>query len=833
MFDPKRLQEILVQQKQVLTRLEQEADVIISSDLTKENERLKSELAKAEDSLAKKSEELAVVKAQSTQYKNALFEQVYSRKITILNKAEETNRIYFAADVAGETHRLEHLQQHLHQRAVQLKQQLEKHNCKARDELITKIDTLTAETAEAVKVARQEAAKAYESHQAYSAEYFAGLKQEQITDEVVESIAKKNSLEAFVGGNLINKIGIVFIILGLITVSRFAVLAMSDLMRALLMAAISLAFLVAGEFLNRKKPNVFSLGLTSTGVAGLYVSLSISYFVFGIVGMIPALILCILITAGAFALSMRYNSQTIAAFALVGGYIPMTSIFGNATLVYSAMVYFVVLNLFVFLLSFYKKWRVSMFMGFAFNLIGTIVIVSEVHSIWLHDSQAISAIIYVMFAFAIYTVIPIISNYRTKNPFSTADVVLLTMNTVISSIIMYVVLIAFSFDYLHGAAAVVFAITYLGLGKLMQLYFVKEKHTAAMFYITGLTFTVLVVPLQFDFMWLTFGWLVQAVLMSVYGILKDHRRIKLAGYIVGWLCFVSFVLFDITRMDALFAYRYLAVTLGSIGILVALAYKGRLYSVTEKIYKYVVLINVWFYLIYLIGRSQGFAKEQLMYTGFNSGSVLISLGILITFLFALLLVRLPVIADKGMKIISLWISSFGILAVVFYLQVGTHMNGRSIGTIIISTLIIVILCAFALNAMRLLLVFFAVEYKMSVEWVPFGISAFFLMLLTQVLVVQYSVPFTSIAISIIFVIAALLWIIFGFVKRYVFMRRFGLGLSILAVAKLFLVDLPGLTDGHRIVSYFAFGATLLGISFVYQYFRKHFVLKIEKEESGE
>jgi uncharacterized membrane protein len=53
----------------------------------------------------------------------------------------------------------------------------------------------------------------------------------------------------------------------------------------------------------------------------------------------------------------------------------------------------------------------------------------------------------------------------------------------------------------------------------------------------------------------------------------------------------------------------------------------------------------------------------------------------------------------------------------------------------------------------------------------------------------------------------------------------------LAVAKLFLIDLPDLTGGYRIISYFAFGATLLGISFVYQYFSKQFALKLDVEES--
>ena len=67
---------------------------------------------------------------------------------------------------------------------------------------------------------------------------------------------------------------------------------------------------------------------------------------------------------------------------------------------------------------------------------------------------------------------------------------------------------------------------------------------------------------------------------------------------------------------------------------------------------------------------------------------------------------------------------------------------------------------------------------------------------------------------------ALLWIILGFIKRYALLRLFGLGLSLLAVAKLFLVDLHTLTQGFRIISYFALGVVLVAISFVYQYFNK-------------
>jgi len=50
-----------------------------------------------------------------------------------------------------------------------------------------------------------------------------------------------------------------------------------------------------------------------------------------------------------------------------------------------------------------------------------------------------------------------------------------------------------------------------------------------------------------------------------------------------------------------------------------------------------------------------------------------------------------------------------------------------------------------------------------------------------------------------------------------------------AVAKLFLLDLTGLTQLQRIISYFVLGGVLVGISFVYQYFNRQLEFKMKDE----
>jgi hypothetical protein len=141
------------------------------------------------------------------------------------------------------------------------------------------------------------------------------------------------------------------------------------------------------------------------------------------------------------------------------------------------------------------------------------------------------------------------------------------------------------------------------------------------------------------------------------------------------------------------------------------------------------------------------------------------------------------------------------------------------------TAILAVLGVFSVLVVRDAMRIIVTERKKGIEWLPLVVSGYFVVLLSQNLIAQYNLSFSSAAISVIYVLASLAWIIFGFVRRFAFIRRFGLALAIFAVAKLFLIDLATLTQGYRIVSYFALGVTLIAISFVYQYFSKRLELK--------
>ena len=176
-----------------------------------------------------------------------------------------------------------------------------------------------------------------------------------------------------------------------------------------------------------------------------------------------------------------------------------------------------------------------------------------------------------------------------------------------------------------------------------------------------------------------------------------------------------------------------------------------------------------------------------------------------------------------MKGIAIIIYTIGLMD-SFFLNFGSPVRGSlervTTGISIIGTIELVVIAILAILALRDLVLSLVIEGKLGIEWYPFIISSYLVVVLTQNLITQYGLEFNSAVISIIYLITAFAWITFGFIKRYAFIRRLGLGVSILSVAKLFIIDLSFLSQGYRIVSYFIFGAMLIAISFVYQHFSK-------------
>lgn len=823
------LKSILSKQKEALSNLETEIINIETSDLLIENQSLKTELEKYKEFLNKEKSDNLKISEENKKLRNALYEQFYNEKIQILNTVKSKMDVYYKSNIQGEVNRLINLENSIKKQIDEMVNVLKANRVGIEDEIYKELEELRSKLNIKITLAREEFARKTGAFSENRTEELTKLKQEKVTEEEIKARVKQNNLESFVGLNIMNKLGILMLVIGVIAASQFTYTKLPDTMKGILAFTFGIVLLIVGELLNRKKPNVFSLGITSGGIAVLYVALALSFFRFRILDIYPALGLCILITALAFVLSKWYNSQTISAFAMIGGYLPLFSISGSKTIVYGAMVYFVILNILALIISVNRKWTTTAYIGFVLNVIGTFYISGIMFfgrfSKALFSIDDFITILYILFAFIIYTIIPVMGSFKKKLSFKNSDIVLMTLNTVISTLLLYSVFYILKLSDFTGLLAIGFAIVYLSLGKFVETYMEKEQKARGLFYITALTFIVLIIPFQFGKVWLSLGWLVEGVTLLSYGIYKELKEFKKAGVVISLLCLAAFVLFDVLILDnSLFVYKYLAITAGSIVVLGSLMYKKNLAEKQILIFKYAAVINLWIFLLYITDVKLGRNLSRLLQNSSLNLDYLISAAmILVSLLTAYTIPRIRIIYDNAMKVISITIYAVALIG-LFLLNFGSPVKGSlhevTTAVSIVGTIELIVIAIFAVLALRDLILCLVMDGKLGIEWYPFILSSYFVVILTQNLITQYGLGFNNALISIIYLITAFAWITFGFIRRYAFIRRFGLGLSILSVAKLFIIDLAFLSQGYKIISYFIFGVTLIAISFVYQHFSK-------------
>ncbi len=839
------IKEVLEKQRHILSQFEQELSEelknLSENSLLQENTALSQELTDRRNELLALKEELSKLKedyknleSENKGLKNALHDQVYNERLQLLNASMRKMEFYFQN--AGEQNRLKMLEDSVLRRINSMNEALKKEHVDLMDEIYTELQSFYRRVNERITQARQNASprltEAERSH-------YEALKKEPVTDEMLKGAVKKNNLESFIGLSLFNKLGILLILIGVIAGSRFTYVQLPDLLKGIFMFGLGGIMLAVGELLNRKKPSIFSLGIASGGVAVLFSSVSLSYFVLRILSMGPAVLICILITLVSFLLSMRYSSQTIASFALIGGYLPLLSV--DTGIVYAAMVYFILLNLFAFSLALFKKWHIAAFIGLFLNIIETIFIIRQLQLSFQRAAgafplQAILAVLFVLFSFSIYTLIPVYGAFKQKRSLVKPDLVLLAINTVFSSLIMYLTFWIFNLSDFNGLLALIFALAYLLLGRFAETKLQAEKDARALFYLTGFAFVVLVVPLQFGVAWLTLGWLAEGLALTVYGVLEEKGNFRKAGLFVCGLCLASFLYFDalpfclqfllsrslsyLFLASAFFTFKYTVMTLGSLFFMGAFIYKKQHWGNFERVFKYASVLNIWLYMLYL---SLWKLPALLSLVSFDKYYLSIALMVLLTFLLAFLLPRSKTLADPVIRVMASGFYLIGLLVLFGLNNTRSPIQGGIVSAspslLFMGSFLLILISILSVLSLYDLLQGW-VRGGMQAELLPLFVAGYALLILTNNLILQYDLVFTSFILSILYVVSALLFAVFGFVRRYAYIRRFGLILSIMAVLKLFLVDLHSLSQGLKIVSYFALGITLLVISYVYQYFHK-------------
>ncbi|PPA70514.1 DUF2339 domain-containing protein [Jeotgalibacillus proteolyticus] len=767
---------------------------------------------------------------------------MFDEKRNIIKVSKLKLNTYFANTVKTETNRLTALEEQSKREILRLKQRTAQSVQNEKQEILLKIEQLSKEINESIKKERELAVREQQNVRERYSNQFNNLAEENMSEEIIQKRMQQNQIEMKIGLNWINKLGILLIIIGVAAAFRYSYSNwFNDYVKGGLFFVVGLIMLGGGEWLHRRNKQVFALGVIGGGISILYGSIFFSYFLLKIIGLTPALLLSILVTALAVFLSLRYQSRTIISFGLIGGYIPFYSYlfaFGlEGYAVYTAMAYILILNMSILLISFKRQWSIVHYLSFVLNIPSLLVLI-------LISASSIISLLYSILIFCLYLVLTIGYPFVYRVAIKWMDVALLAMNTFFSFLVIYFLFNELGWDDFEGLLAAAFCVLYFGLGRFVETRMNKQKMMIVLFYGTSITFAVLVIPFQFGVQWLSLGWLVEGVVIMLYANRYKLKVLERAGWGIFTLTLFTFLIEFLENLlwpVEFFHFKYMAIMAGLIIVMVYYALDQRKRDSTELFrgfstfiagFKYFTLVNSW---IYLLHESNYLYDQQVAITFDQYWFYKWMLFAFITMGLGYGLKQIPLLYDRIVSYYCLLLYGLGSLIGLVVTFTIPALEPAAAQNTFLNYLALVILIGFNVLIFligRDLLSSYIREKYHNYELYPTILSVYFLGVLTAFLNVQFQLGDAGFVISLVFLAVAVAYILYGFKYRYVYIRRIGLGLSLLSTGKLFLLDLAFLTESSKILAYFCFGLTLLGISYIYQKVSSHQKEIEDKEEKN-
>lgn len=844
-----KLNKLIDDQQAILDSVKAEARSISADDVYRENEELKSKidiLAKSESNLKAENDSL---KKSLDNTKAALFSKAADEKLSAFSSVQNRiEKVYYKKEL-GIGSVLDDYERNCIKSIDDTVKVIEGYGSSQFDDILANLKALRAETQ--ARRARLEEYKNTEFNNAVQTNFAVGesYKNAPLTEAEKQAATKQGSIESFIGLNVLGKAGILLFIIGIIMLGRFAYVHMSDAFKGGLIYLLGIVLVAVGELFYKKEKTVFSTTLISGGVATLYAAAATCFFAFELYNAKVTFIICVLITAAAVILSNQVKSQVVCAFGAVGGYLPVVAIymmgFGKAaadvTFLPVSSVYFCLLAIILFAMTYNKKWYVAQFIGYGLHLIaigGVAKCAYSLRNLTGYGYALPLAVAFAVASFVIYLMMPGAKIVKGK-PFLVKDGVLLGLNTVSGAVSVSITvhnLISNSTkaDRTVGFVFLAFTLIYA----FMSAFAVKEKRegsavATAITSISGLAFSMFVIPFIFGVEYASVGWAAEGIIIALIGIQKKIDVIEYAG--LG--CMIMSVIariFGSSDMSKELAAVSFAVIVCAFWIYTVRGFV----QVEQRSYKTVIYTAVEIASAY---SSVGLVKY--LYDSVMSGpsvkvnSVFTDYAVVIASLLVFsIIIRHGLLKNRTSMLVSDLVS-FGVFLTTF-IGMDLHNKYNEIfsyfGEIVEHNALTVInvVLLFAVNIGVILFLASAVldiiNHFAAPAWLfTMAISLSSLMLITAMAMGQFEVKFSNVIISALYIAASCIMLFVGFKRRYTVVRSGGLVLILCAFAKLCFVDTSHLDSGWKIASYFAFGAILILISYFYQRFSKKAESEVE------
>ncbi len=655
----------------------------------------------------------------------------------------------------------------------------------------------------------------------------------------------KEGLEDFIGGNLLNKIGIGILIIGIGIFVKYAIDqdwigSVGRVMIGLLCGSI----LMGVAHWLRKTYKAFSSVLLGGGIAVLYFSVAIAYHQYALLSQTASFILMCGITGAAVFFSLAYNRQEIAVLALLGAFATpfmVSNGSGNYVVLFS---YILVVNIGMLVLAWFRDWRLVRILGYALTLLLFGGWVLREYS--TNDGIVpVGGLVFAMLFFVTFFMTTLAYRVRKQEVADVFTYISLLSNSVffygISMLMIQKMAGGLYMGIFTAAMAVFHFVFILPVRKLLK----TNDHLITMLVGLVLTFVTLAIPIQLEGNYITLFWMAEAMLILYLGQRTGLTLLRIGSVIVSvlgvlmlfWHWNTSYFSSIAPDMPFLLNGAFLTSMLVASGVVGLHLLRVRGGDNEEdrtlaNLYQFAALPLFYF----------GILFELVQWLrAYSDGATVIGLSAFT----AVYLSAMLVWAMRGKQVaFGNTVTGLGVLTLVIWAGLQrnmadmreSYMIGYADGAGFHWHLL-----AFAAMVGLGALCFWQLRSRVNLhgdngKFVIWGFSL--LALVTMSLELEHVLGMMGMQVSttrkvgypILWGITGFGMIALGMREKLLALRIGGLALFLLILLKLFLFDIRDVSAGGKIAAFVSLGVLLLVISFMYQRLRK---LLTDKEEAPE
>jgi len=349
-------------------------------------------------------------------------------------------------------------------------------------------------------------------------------------------------LEKFIGENLINKIGIAILVLGIGFFVKYAIDQnwINEYGRAaigILCGGILLGF---AHFL-RLRFKAFSSVLVGGGISVLYFTIAIAFHEYHLFSQTAAFAIMVVITAFAVMLSLAYDRIELAVLSIIGGFstpFMVSTGEGNYIVLFS---YLMILNVGMLALAYFKKWNIINILTYAFTIL--------IYGGWLitqlngtENPPYNGALLFASLFYLVFFCMNMVNNIKENRPFAMLDFSLLISNTFLYYAAGMGILHHIREGYFQGMFTAGLAVFNFLFAFVLYKNQKVDKNLVYLLIGLVLSFVSLTAPIQLEGNHITLFWAAETVLLLWLSQKSGIKLMKIASMIVMGLMFFSLIM---------------------------------------------------------------------------------------------------------------------------------------------------------------------------------------------------------------------------------------------------------------------------------------------------